>query len=104
MKSLLIQPIILGYNKKVSSKIRSALKVKNSMCSPCNKVLKFSFCLEKVKDKEATKKGVESVPEDRPQNQIQQDATVHQHLFHLRVKNFSFLSPVQKPFQAKRVK
>ena len=77
------------------------------MCSPCNNVLKFSFCLEKVKDKEATKEGVESVPEDRPQNQIQQNATVHQHLCHLCVKNFSFLSPVQKPvqaFQAKRVK
>ena len=39
-----------------------------------------SFCLEKVEHKEATKEGVESVPEERPQHQIQQYAPVHQHL------------------------
>ena len=38
------------------------------------------FCLEKVENKEATKESVEGVPEDRPQNQIQQNAPVHQHL------------------------
>ena len=35
------------------------------------------FCLEKVEHQEATKESVEGVPEDRPQHQIQQNATVH---------------------------
>ena len=38
------------------------------------------FCLEKVEDKEATEESVEGAPEDRPQNQVQQNAPVHQHL------------------------
>ena len=38
------------------------------------------FCLEKVEDKEATEESVEGAPEDRPQNQVQQNASVHQHL------------------------
>ena len=53
------------------------------------------FCLEKVENKEATKESVEGVPEDRPQNQIQQNAPVHQHLCleSQAQKIFEFLKP-----------
>ena len=51
----------------------------------CNNTLfdkKFheGVCLEKVEDKEATEESVEGAPEDRSQNQVQQNAPVHQHL------------------------
>ena len=52
------------------------------------------ICLEKVEHQEATKESVEGVPEDRPQHQIQQNATVHQHLCVISL--FKRLSPMGK--------